>query len=58
MTHPQEFLVPWVVFLGAITLKLWQFGMALKRHLMGRTPSIFQFRHTLERIWIKDQQVG
>ena len=55
MTHPQWTLVAWVVFLGAFALKLWKFGMALKRYQVGRTPSIDPFRQTLERIWIKDQ---
>jgi hypothetical protein len=55
MAHPPWFLVPWAVFLGALALKFWQFGIALKRHLIGPTPSTAQFRQILERIWIKDQ---
>jgi hypothetical protein len=55
MTHPPWILVPWAVFLGALALKFWQFGLALNRHLMGPTPSTDHFRQTLERIWAKGQ---
>ena len=53
MNHPQWILVPWVVFAFALGLKFWQFGSALKRHLMDKTPSTDQFRQTLERIWAR-----
>jgi hypothetical protein len=60
MTHPQWILVPWAVFLCALALKFWQFGIALNRHLLGLKPSTAQmseeeFRKTLERIWAKGQ---
>ena len=55
MTHPEWILVPWAVFAVALALKFWQFGSALKRHLIAPTPSIAQFRQSLERIWAKEQ---
>ncbi len=56
MTHPGWILVPWAVFAFALALKFWQFGKALKRHLTAQTPSIVQFRQTLERIWAQEQR--
>ena len=58
MNHPQSILVPWLVFAAAVALKLWQFGQALKRHLVGPgpTPSADQVRQSLERIWQQEAQ--
>jgi len=55
MTHPELLLVTWTVFAVALALKFWQFGKALKRHLIAQTPSTDQFRQSLERIWAKEQ---
>ena len=55
MIHPAWILVPWSVFALALVLKVWQFGKALKRHLIGTTPSTVQFRQSLERIWEQEQ---
>lgn len=51
MNHPELLLVPWTVFAVALALKVWQFGSALKRHLIAATPSTEQFRQILERTW-------
>ena len=56
MTHPEWILVPWLVFAFALALKVWQFSIALKRHLTVRTPSTDKFRQTLERIWAQEQK--
>lgn len=53
MTHPQWILVAWAVFALALVLKVWQFGRALKRQLIGTPPSTDQVRLTLERIWAR-----
>ena len=55
MTHPEWILVSWAVFLGALALKFWQIGIALRRYLMGPTPSTDPFRQSLERIWSQNQ---
>ena len=55
LNHPQWIKVPWVVFLVAFALKIWQFGRSLKRHLIGTTPSTDRFRHSLERICAEAQ---
>jgi len=56
MTHPLWILVPWAVFAVALALKVLKFGKALKRHLNSPTPSIDQFRRSLERIWAQEQK--
>ena len=55
MNHPELILVPWAVFAVALALKVWQFGKALKRHLIAPTPSTDQFRQVLERLWAQEQ---
>jgi len=55
MIHPAWILVPWSVFALALALKVWQFGKALKRHLIGITPSTEQFRQSLEKLWAQGQ---
>jgi hypothetical protein len=55
MNHPELILVPWSVFALALALKVWQFGKALKRHLIAPTPSTDQFRQVLERLWAQEQ---
>ena len=56
MNHPELILVPWTVFAIALALKVLKFGSALKRHLIAPTPSIEQFRQSLERIWEQEAQ--
>ena len=56
MTHPLWILVPWAVFAVALALKVLKFGKALTGHLGAPTPSIDQFRQSLERIWAKEQK--
>ena len=56
MIHPAWILVPWAVFAVALALKVLTFGSALKRHLVGPTPSTVQFRQSLERIWAQANQ--
>ena len=56
MTHPGWILVPWAVFAVALAFKVLKFGKALKGHLSAPTPSIDQFRQSLERIWERDQK--
>ena len=56
MTNPLWILVPWAVFAVALVLKVLKFGSALKRHLNAPTPSIDQFRQSLERIWAQGQK--
>ena len=58
MNHHQWILVPWVVFAVALAFKIWQFRNALKRHLIGTTPSTDQLRQTLERIWAQAKEEG
>ena len=55
-TNPIWILVPWAVFAVALALKVLKFGKALKRHLIAPTPSIDQFRQSLERIWAQEQK--
>jgi hypothetical protein len=55
MTHPEWVLVSWAVFLGALVLKFWQIGIAIRRSLMGPTPSTDPFTQSLERIWSQNQ---
>ena len=56
MIHPGWILVPWAVFAVALAFKVLKFGKALKRHLTAPTPSIDQFRQSLERIWVQEQK--
>ena len=54
--NPLWILVPWAVFAVALAFKVLKFGKALKRHLTAQTPSIDQFRQSLERIWVQEQR--
>lgn len=65
-SHPLWLLLPWAVFALAAGFRFWRITTLFRRHLLGapaRTaPSrseafnTEQFRQSLERIWLGEQQ--
>jgi len=72
MEHPLWMLLPWGVFAVAAGLKFWRFSRLFRNR--GRRQPIAaatgsgssfdsvmtteQFRHSLERLWHRDQEPG